>query len=915
MGRLLGRDHELDALCDTIGEPPWAVAICGTPGIGKTAFLVELLDRLPDGVRALRAQCSEAEQSFGFAGLTDLLSTVGTEKLDLLPEPQRVALAAATLRTASPAQAVDPRAVGTGLASLLEVLAVSGPVVVAVDDLQWMDPDSVQVLGFALRRAPVGFACSIRGVVPDSPVAAGLSERLRTVTLGGLPDDALQHLVVAELGDAIGYPDVARACLTSGGNPFYALELARAIEASPHDIGPGLPLPLPGSLAGLTTERIKRLGPEARRTVLHAALAARPTLDLLTGLEVVSGFTEAEAAGIVAARRDGWVVFSHPLLAHASVAVASPDDVRSAHRLLSEVATEQEARARHLAMASAAASAEAAAALDGAVASARDRGATAEAADLARLALEHTTDTTSADAVRRSATYARLAYEIGDATRSEELLRHVIAHATEPAVRAEAELELTEVLWEVGNTDRCAEMAQAALLDGADVPELAVRAHLLLAFLTDNGPAHTAAAVALAEAHQVGPRLQAWVRCQQVGDAMDAGLGLDKEALDAALALERQDRPFWHSDDHVAVNRGVLLVFADEIRAGRAALEELVQRAEEEGNTGGIPYLLGHLARAAFCGGDLAACEQAADRQADLARATGQTNQLWQADVNRGTLALARGRLDRAESIARSLVDVDEPSARRTGYGLLGATQLRRGEYTEAVDTLDEWWRRFLDSTGGRLSRDPGVSRHHGDRAEALIAAGDLDRAAAFIDRLDEIAASARRPGLSAVAHRSRALLASARGDGESAARHAAEALTWHDGTQLPLELARTLMVKGRLHRRAKEKRLAQQVLTEALTLFETAGADGWVAEVRGELARVNLRPRASGELTPGEERIATLAAEGLTNKEVAAAAFVSAKTVEANLARAYRKLGVRSRAELGRVMAERAGLEGPLEP
>ena len=117
--------------------------------------------------------------------------------------------------------------------------------------------------------------------------------------------------------------------------------------------------------------------------------------------------------------------------------------------------------------------------------------------------------------------------------------------------------------------------------------------------------------------------------------------------------------------------------------------------------------------------------------------------------------------------------------------------------------------------------------------------------------------------------------------------------------------------MKGRLHRRAKEKRLAQQVLVEALTVFEVAGADGWAEETRGELARVNLRPRASDDLTPSELRIAELAASGLTNREVSAAAFVSTKTVEANLSRAYRKLGVRSRAELGRVMAERAAEAG----
>ncbi len=905
MGRLWGRDHELRALRAAIGAPSWAVAVGGSPGIGKTAVLLELLDTFPEDVRVLRARCSEAEQSFGFAGLTDLLSTVGTDELEPLPEPQRVALAAATLRTASPSDGVDPRAVGTGLSTLLELMADHGAVVVAVDDLQWLDRDSAEVLGFALRRAPVGFACSLRGEPSDSPVTASLSDRLATVPLGPLADDALQHVVLAELGDAVSYPDVTRACLTSGGNPFYALELARAIAAVPHDVGPGLPLPLPGSLAALTTERLSRLGDEARHTLLHAALAARPTLESLSGIGADAGLAEAEAAGVVSVRRDGWVVFTHPLLADAAVAVASPQKLRRAHRTLSEVASEQEARARHLALSSAEASEEAAAALDLAVASARSRGATAEAADLARLALEQTPDATSPAAVLRAATSARLAFETGDAERSEALLRHVLAHTSDPAVRAEAGLDLTEVVWERGDEGASLDVVRGVMDDAATVPALAVRAHLLTAFLSHDRT-HTSAAAEIAARHDdLDPRLRAWVLCQQVGDALDDGLGLDSATLEEALSLERRDRVGWHSDDHVATNRAVMLVFADELRAGLAALEELLVRAEDEGNTGGLPYLLGHLARARFLSGDLPGCERAAQRQADLARATGQTNQAWQADVNRASLALARGELDEAETLARSLEHVDQSSARRSGVGLLGSVQLRRGEYAEAVATLDVWWER-CHGMG-----DPGVSRYHGDRAEALVAAGDLDRAESFLDQVEAIADRARRPGLRGVAARGRALLASARGDAEAAARHAAEALTWHQDSPLPLELGRTLLVKGLLHRRAREKRLAQQVLTEALAVFEQAGAEGWSAEVRSELVRVNLRPRAPSDLTPSEERIAELAARGLTNREVAAAAFVSAKTVEANLSRAYRKLGVHSRAELGRVMAERAADEG----
>jgi DNA-binding NarL/FixJ family response regulator len=204
-----------------------------------------------------------------------------------------------------------------------------------------------------------------------------------------------------------------------------------------------------------------------------------------------------------------------------------------------------------------------------------------------------------------------------------------------------------------------------------------------------------------------------------------------------------------------------------------------------------------------------------------------------------------------------------------------------------------------------RGEREPARYRIHPDLAEAVIALGDLGRAAEMLHHLDERGRVFPRPWILATAARVRALLLAARGDVEAALASAESALEHHAALEMPFERARTVLVRGRLLRRRNQRRAARSALEEARAEFERLGAVLWAARATDEMSRVPVRKTPS-DLTPTEERIASLAAEGLTNKEVAERAFVSPKTVEANLARVYGKLGVRSRAELGRVMGDR---------
>jgi DNA-binding CsgD family transcriptional regulator len=180
---------------------------------------------------------------------------------------------------------------------------------------------------------------------------------------------------------------------------------------------------------------------------------------------------------------------------------------------------------------------------------------------------------------------------------------------------------------------------------------------------------------------------------------------------------------------------------------------------------------------------------------------------------------------------------------------------------------------------------------------------GRLDEAEALLDALAEKGRALDRPWALATSWRCRGLLSGARGDVANARLALEQALVEHRRVPQPFELARTLMVRGETERRAKQKRAARSFLDQALAIFDQLGAPLWSAKAAAALARVGLGATAPSELTPTEQRIAHLVGEGKTNREVADALFVSVKTVEANLTRIFRKLGIRSRAELIRAM------------
>jgi len=208
--------------------------------------------------------------------------------------------------------------------------------------------------------------------------------------------------------------------------------------------------------------------------------------------------------------------------------------------------------------------------------------------------------------------------------------------------------------------------------------------------------------------------------------------------------------------------------------------------------------------------------------------------------------------------------------------------------------------RELVDSVG---VRDFLPDRSEPIHVESLVALGEGERARAELERLEERGRTFPRLWITVALPRARALVLAAEGD-VSGALAALDELDLDAAAKLPFELGRAQLVRGRLLRRTKQKRAAADTLREALATFERLGAPAWEAQARAELDRVGLR-RSPDELTATERRVAELAAEGLTNREVASKAYMSPKTVQANLTRIYRKLGIRSRAELGARMAD----------
>jgi DNA-binding CsgD family transcriptional regulator len=357
--------------------------------------------------------------------------------------------------------------------------------------------------------------------------------------------------------------------------------------------------------------------------------------------------------------------------------------------------------------------------------------------------------------------------------------------------------------------------------------------------------------------------------------------------------------------DRLSAALGAWLKYQGDYDGARYWLEATRAAAEAEGDESSLPYALSHLPQLELWAGNWERARALAHEHLDLATQIAQPSQRRQALYNLSLVQAHMGLTDEARAMAQELLRDGEAEGDdwdvSNALAVLGFVDLSLGQAAPAAAQL---WRSIeLRESLGTVE----PLRSQADCVEALLQLGQLERAAEVDARLGEQALITKREPLLAVAARSRALLAAARGDLDRAGKALDEAQAHHDRVTVRFDLARTLLVAGQLSRRRGERKVARETLERAGAMFGDLGAPVWEARALAELRRIPVRRGAPTELTATEQRVAELAASGRTNREVAKELFISPKTVEVNLARAYRKLGVTSRAQLGAVMASRA--------
>lgn len=908
----IGRQHELeevDAFLDAVAGGLRQLSIIGPAGIGKTTIWREAVHRGRErGYLVLMARPAEAEARLSFAGLADLLRQVGQGDLDSLPGLQRRAIDAALLRTDAGSSRSDGRVVSAAMLSLLHQLTQKSHVLLAIDDAQWLDEETGKALTYAVRRlegSSIGLLASIRtDDEAENTFESGVrSDHIDQVRIGPMSTAGLHEVVKRHLGHIFPRPTLVRIVAASGGNPFYALEIARELDRTGIPAA-GTRLLVPGKLRALVASRVARLPVRTQEALLVAACMFEPTV----GVVGEAAIGPAEEAGMVRVDDGGRIRFAHSLFASAVYESASRSRRLKVHRNLAERVDNADERARHLGLAATGPDEAVALALDAAAERAAARGASSAAAALERRALELTEDPHGEVGTRRALALARHVLGAGEGpAEARTVLEGRLRSSNSARLSAELHLQLARVCWDEGEPDSGYAHLVAAL-ERADESELAARVHTEAAWFSEAEPIrairHCDAVLDLLDP-AVNPGLYSQALLLGAYLRLTTGQGADNEAVDrgrrlqATLGVEDASPvlPLWPA-------------LHDDFDLARVLHEELLAGSRMIGAEGLTQSMLGHLVELECWAGDWPRADALAAEAQLLAERIASSTLLPLTLFARGYLDAHMGRTEQARAAGEAILQMTTfaSSGLRDvrGNHLLGFIAMSLQEFSKA-DSHFSRAAAILDRIG---YREPARFRFQPDHVEAVIACGDLNRAALLIEQLDERARIFPRPWILATSARCRGLLLSARGRLDESVNAMHSALEHHDQLAMPFERARTLLVLGQLLRRRKERALARARLEDALAIFERLGAPLWADRARDELARIPIR-RASLELTSTEEKIARLASTGLTNRSIAERAFVSPKTVEANLARVYDKLGIRSRAELGRVMATREPRQG----
>lgn len=905
----LGRDRELAAierLLDGVGARAALLTLEGDAGLGKTTLVREAAARARlRGLHVLACSGAVSETRLAYVALADLLADADPAVVAALPAPARAALDAALLRDGAPPGHGDWPALAAAVGLLLERLAAERPVLLAIDDAHWLDGSSARVIDHCVRRLGAGVAvlAARRPQAGGWRAAAAVGVTAAREPLAPLAGDALDDLLARAAPPRTDRRQLTRIAALAAGNPLFALELLRALPASAAD---GVPGPaggtpsLPPTLRDVVAARLAGVAPEVEELLLATAALAAPTVGTLTaalGPRAPEHAAQAVAAGLLAQRGER-LRFTHPLLAEGVLARAPAGRRRAIHRRLAEVVDDVEDRARQLALG--AVLPQALPALEQAAQRTRARGAPATAAELLELALELGGD----PRLRVAAAGHRL--DAGELTRAEALLRAAIASPLDGETRARALLLLAELRSRDNSFEEALALldpAGAAAAPGSPQQVVVAIQRSWVQYQRDEREASGAAAhAAVALAERCGDD---HLLAQALGAAalvdFALGRGVDEPALERALALDdpaRRTPLIYRAPLTVAFT----LVHAGRLDEAAPLYAQLARELRERGEEHDLAWLLSRQSWLECWRGRLAAAERmVAESERRMALLDSDAGRLLalgaraQVDAFAGREASARAAAEEALALART---TDWVGAAAWQQMTLGFLDLSAGRGEEAAERLAPFAARALARGLPEPAAD-GVLVH-GDAAEALILTGRGAEAEPLVALLEARGAALDRVWAIAVGARCRALIAAADGDLAAAETALARALGAHARLPMPIEHGRTLLALGRVQRRGRRRSAARASHTRALELFEAAGARLWAAQARQELDALGLRVVAPGRLTASEERVARLAAAGLTNQQVADRLQIRRKTVEAHLGRAYRKLDVHSRVELG---------------
>ncbi|BCI51336.1 transcriptional regulator [Mycolicibacterium litorale] len=910
--QLISRYAELsavDALLDSVSTGTCVLVLEGEVGIGKSTVWRAGVERARTrGFRVLSAQPVASESAAAYSSLAELLAGVDTTVLDHLPAPQRLAID----RVLSPADdtgpGTDQRAVAAAMRSVVERLAQSGPVLVAIDDVQWLDPATALVMASVVRRSagPIGFLVTVRAGEADRAELRwepSRPERLHRAQVHPMSVGGLHAMITHRLGRSLTRPKMAWIHEVSAGNPFHALELARALDRDN-----GGATPLPGTVAELVWTRIAELPEFTRDALLAAASLATPTVDIVAravGGDVdrtVAALEEAERHGIV--EIDGYrLAFAHPLLARGVYTDAPADRRRAMHGRLAEIVENPESRARHRALAGEEDDENTIRALDEAAQSARIRGAPGVAAELLDMARARGGGDTPERTLRSAACH----FEAGDTARARELLERTISEMGQGELRARALHQLGLVrLWENSSSEAVPLLERAVAEPGVS-PDRRVQMLVMLAFIEFNAGhgdrAMRCAEDAVAQASALGRAdLLSQARPMRAMLRFLFGDGLDEAELDGVFDFDEPD------DMPLAARprtlHALLMLWTGHLDEAARQFTAIARRCDERGDESERSFIDFHLGQVDLWRADLTAAKRVADDSVERALQSHGDLPLFIALIVQTMVSAHLGCVEDARRFAAQAFTVGQRChSSRLGVwavAALGFLELSLGDHRAAVDVLAPAVREW---SAARAPTELITAPFLPDAAEALIGVGRLDEAQRLVEAMEADGHRLDRPWMLAVGARCRALLLAARGDPAGALAAGERALVEHQRLPMPFELARTQLVVGRLQHRRRQYDAATDTVSAALTAFERIGADLWARQARAELDALTGRQTAAG-LAESERRFAELAAQGMTNREIAAALFVSEKTVEANLSRVYRKLGIRSRAELARVLS-----------